>query len=61
MIVGVFLVVLGILIAIFPVLISYMIAFMLVMLGAVILMTSYRFKKMKTKVNNRVVDFLIRF
>jgi uncharacterized membrane protein HdeD (DUF308 family) len=61
MLIGAVLVALGMLIVAVPEFLSYIIGFFLISLGAVSLITSYRWKKLNKQVNNPYVDFFIRF
>jgi len=61
MLVGIVLIIAGILIAIYPQLLSLIVSFLLIFIGAVILLLRYQLKKMTKDWQNPFVDFFIRF
>ncbi len=61
MIVGVFFIVAGILIALYPPLLSLVVATLLISIGIVLTLLSYRFKKMHRHFSDPFADFFIRF
>ncbi len=61
MLVGIVLIIAGILIAIYPQLLSLIVSFLLIFIGAVILVLRYQLKKMTKEWQNPFVDFFIRF
>jgi len=61
MIVGVIFVIMGILIAAYPQLLSIIVAAFLIMVGVTLASMSYHFKKMNKEVDNPFVDFFIKF
>lgn len=61
MIVGVIFIVVGILIAAYPQLLSIIVAAFLIMIGITLASMSYHFKKMNREVDNPFMDFFIRF
>ena len=61
MLVGIVLIIAGILIAIYPQLLSLIVSFLLIFIGAVILLLRYQLKKMTKEWQNPFVDFFIKF
>jgi len=61
MAVGIILAVMGILIAMFPQLLSIIVAAFLIMMGVTLASISYHFKKVKREADNPFVDFFIKF
>ena len=61
MLVGIVLIIAGILIAIYPQLLSLIVSFLLIFIGAVILLLRYQLKKMAKEWQNPFVDFFIKF
>ena len=61
MLVGIVLIIAGILIAIYPQLLSLIVSFLLIFIGAVILLLRYQLKKMTKEWQNPFVEFFIRF
>jgi len=61
MLIGVILVIAGILIAVYPVLLSLIVAFVLIFLGIIAFFVGYNFKKMEKRFDNPFIDFFVRF
>jgi len=61
MLFGALLLILGVLIAVYPPLLSLIVALLLISLGGVFIMIGYRMKKLKKRYDNPFVDFFIRF
>lgn len=61
MVFGIMLVVAGILIAVYPPLLSIIVASVLILFGVTITMVSYRVKKMQKRFDDPFVDFFFRF
>lgn len=58
---GILLVIAGILIAIYPPLLSIIVASVLILFGVTITMVAYRVKKMQKRFDDPFVDFFFRF
>lgn len=58
---GILLIIAGILIAVFPPLLSIIVASVLILFGVTITMVSYRMKKMQKRFDDPFVDFFFRF
>jgi len=61
MAVGIIFVIVGVLIAAFPQLLSIIVAAFLIMVGVTLASISYHFKKVKREADNPFVDFFIKF
>ena len=61
MAVGIFLIILGILIAMFPQLLSIIVAAFMIMVGVTLASISYNFKQMKKEADNPFFDFFIKY
>jgi Flp pilus assembly protein TadB len=61
MVLGIVLISAGILIAIYPQLLSLIVSFLLIFLGVMILLFRYQLKKMTKQWENPFIDFFIRF
>ena len=61
MVVGIVFIIVGILIAVYPHLLSIIVAALLIMIGAILASMSYHYKKMKKEADNPFVDFFIRY
>lgn len=61
MVLGLFILILGLMIALFPALLSYLAAFFLITIGATILMVSFSLKKAHKSTKNPFINFIIRF
>ncbi len=61
MLVGIIFVLAGILIAVYPPLLSLVVAGMLILIGVSLISISYHYKKMSKHIDNPFVDFFIRF
>ena len=61
MIVGIIFVVVGIMIAAYPQLLSIIVAAFLIMIGLALASMSYHFKKSKRETDNPFVDFFMKF
>ncbi|NQU94741.1 MAG: DUF3096 domain-containing protein [Candidatus Omnitrophica bacterium] len=61
MAIGIIFIVVGILIAAFPKLLSIIVAAFLIMVGVTLASMSYHFKKTQKETNNPFVDFFIKF
>jgi len=61
MIFGIIFILLGILIAIYPPLLSLVVAGILILIGVSLISISYHYKKMSKHIDNPFVDFFIRF
>ena len=61
MAIGIIFIVVGILIAAFPKLLSIIVAAFLIMVGVTLASMSYHFKKIQKETNNPFVDFFIKF
>ena len=61
MIAGMILIIAGILIAVYPQLLSIVVAVVLIFLGIFTFLVSYRYKKVEKQISNPFLDFFIRF
>ena len=61
MLLGIVLLVAGILIAIYPPLLSLVVAVILIFAGISLILISYHYKKMSKHIDNPFVDFFFRF
>ena len=61
MVVGIILIVAGIMIALYPPLLSIIVASLLIFIGVTLTVISYRFKKMHKHFQDPFADFFIRF
>ncbi len=61
MVIGIMLILAGVLIAIYPPLLSIIVALLLIFIGSFLAISSYRFKKLKRKIPNSYFDFFIRY
>ncbi len=61
MAVGIIFIVVGILIAAYPKLLSILVAALLIMIGITLASMSWHFKKIKREFDNPFIDFFIRF
>ena len=61
MVAGIIFILAGILIAIYPPLLSIIVASILILIGIVVLSVSYRYKKMSKHFENPWLDFFVRF
>ena len=61
MIVGVIFIIVGILIAMYPALLSIIVAAFIIMTGITLASISYHYKKIQREADNPFVDFFIRF
>ena len=61
MVAGIILIIAGILIAVFPQLLSIIVAVVLIFFGIFTFLVSYRYKKMEKHIGNPFLDFFIRF
>ncbi|MBN1404984.1 MAG: hypothetical protein JW946_00510 [Candidatus Omnitrophica bacterium] len=61
MILGIFLVMMGVLIIAYPQLLSIIVASILILIGLTIMSVSIRFKAMHRHADNKVTDFFIRY
>jgi Flp pilus assembly protein TadB len=61
MLVGIIFLVVGILIAVYPQLLSMLVAALLILIGVTLTSISYHYKKMKQNFDNPVMDFFIKF
>jgi len=61
MLAGTLLVIAGILIALFPPLLSIIVATFLILLGVAVLVSAYDYKRMRQRSSNTVVDLIFRF
>ena len=61
MAIGIIFIVVGILIAAYPQLLSIIVAAFLIMIGITLASMSYHFKKIKRETDNPFVDFFMRF
>ncbi len=61
MIVGIVFVIVGILIAAYPQLLSIIVAGFLIMVGVTLASISYHFKKINREINNPFMDFFVKF
>lgn len=61
MIVGIFFIIAGMLIALYPPLLSIIVAGLLILIGVLLTTISYRFKKMDRHFSDPFADFFIRF
>ncbi|MFC1657921.1 hypothetical protein ACFL1D_00900 [Candidatus Omnitrophota bacterium] len=61
MLLGVMLLAAGVLIAIYPPLLSLVVAAILIFLGIILILISYHYKKMSRHIDNPFVDFFFRF
>jgi Flp pilus assembly protein TadB len=60
MVLGIILILAGMLIAIYPPLLSIIVAMVLVLAGIFVFTVSYRYKKMAKKFNDPFIDFFMR-
>lgn len=58
---GILLIIAGILIAIYPPLLSIIVASILIIMGITVTMIGYRFKKMQKRFDDPFVDFFFRY
>lgn len=61
MTIGIFFIIGGILIALFPPLLSIIVATMLIFIGLTLVGISYRFKKLERRVQDPFMDFFMRY
>ena len=61
MIVGILFVLAGVLIALYPPLLSLIVAAIFIFIGISLISISYHYKRMSQRVNNPYVDFFFRF
>ncbi len=61
MVIGIMFILAGVLIAIYPPLLSIIVALLLIFSGSLLIITSYRFKKLKRNIPNSYFDFFIRY
>ena len=61
MAIGIIFIIVGILIAAYPQLLSIIVAAFLIMIGVILALMSYHYKKIKREADNPFVDFFIRF
>jgi len=61
MLLGIIFILSGILIAIYPPLLSLVVAMVLIIVGVGLISISYHYKKMSKRIDNPFVDFFIRF
>lgn len=61
MIGGILFILAGILIALFPELLSFIVATFLIIIGVFILFASYNYKKASRRLDNPFVDFILKF
>ena len=61
MVVGIVFIVVGILIAMYPQLLSIIVAAFLIMIGITLASISYHYKKLKKETDNPFVDFFMRY
>ncbi|UCD54836.1 MAG: DUF3096 domain-containing protein [Candidatus Omnitrophota bacterium] len=61
MIIGIVFIIVGILIVMFPALLSMIVAAFLIMAGITLASISYHYKKIQREADNPFVDFFIRF
>jgi len=61
MILGIILIVAGVLIAVYPPLLSIIVASVLILIGIGVTSISYRFKKMQKRFDDPFLDFFFRF
>ena len=61
MVLGIFLIIAGIMIAIYPPLLSIIVATVLIFIGVLLTIVSYRFKKMGRHFQDPFSDFFVRF
>lgn len=61
MLAGIILVVAGLLIAIYPPLLSLIVACLLILIGAFVMLSAYYHRKMAKRSENPVIDFVFRF
>jgi Flp pilus assembly protein TadB len=61
MIVGICLIIAGLLIAFYPPLLSIIVAVLLIFIGSMLTLISYRFKKMNKHFSDPFADFFLRF
>ncbi|MGB2705760.1 MAG: hypothetical protein WBC74_02755 [Candidatus Omnitrophota bacterium] len=61
MVVGIVFIVVGILIAAYPALLSIIVAAFLIMIGISLAMMSYHYKKLNKEADNPFIDFFIRY
>jgi len=60
MILGIILILSGILIAVYPPLLSLIVAFLLIFIGAIAVSMSYRYKRADKKFNDPFIDFFMK-
>ncbi len=60
MLIGIILVLAGVMIAVYPPLLSLIVATVLILLGSFLIYLGYRFKKMDRKFDNRFIDFFFK-
>ncbi len=61
MVAGIILIVVGILVALFPPILSIIVATFLFLLGMAVLVSAYDYKRMSRRSNNHVIDLMFRF
>ncbi len=61
MAIGIIFIIVGILIAAYPALLSIIVAALLIMIGISLAMMSYHYKKLNKEADNPFVDFFIRY
>lgn len=61
MIIGVIFLIAGILIAIYPMLLSLIVASMLIFIGVFVIAVNYHYKRMSKRFDDPFMDFFIRF
>jgi len=61
MIIGIIFIIAGILIAIYPPLLSLIVASLLIFVGLSFIAISYQYKKLSKRMENPYIDFLIRY
>jgi len=61
MIIGIIFIMAGILIAVYPALLSLIVASVLIFLGISFMIVSYHYKKISKQLENPYIDFFIRF
>lgn len=61
MVIGIMLILAGVLIAIYPPLLSIIVALLLIFIGSFLSIASYRFKKLKRNIPTSYFDFFIRY
>ena len=60
MVIGIILIVCGIMIAMYPPLLSLVVAVLLIFAGLVLAMASYRYKKMSRQIDDPFLDFFMK-